>query len=99
MINDKTDEVIVELFQSLLFKFQIELETSMRGSYFICDCLYLLYCKCHKINFKRDGSYIYSPDWIKNKKPTINCINKKDDKCFQYALTIVLHHEEIKIDL
>ena len=33
------------------------------------------------------GSYIYSPDWIKNKRATINPINKKNNKCFQYALT------------
>ena len=34
-------------------------------------------------------------DWIKNKKATINPINKKDKKCFQYAVTVVLNHEEI----
>ena len=33
----------------------------------------------------------------KNKKATINPINKKD-KCFQYAVTVVLNHEEIKKD-
>ena len=36
------------------------------------------------------GSYIDSPYWIKNKKAKIDPINKKDDKCFQYALTVVL---------
>ena len=49
----------------------------MRGSDFIFDCTHLLYCKCHKINFKRGGSYIDSPDWIKSKKATTNPINKK----------------------
>ena len=44
------------------------------------------------------GSNIDSPDWIKNKKATINPINKKDHKCFQYTLTVVLNHEEIKKD-
>ena len=29
------------------------------------------------------------PDWIKNKKATINPINKKDNKCFQYVVTVV----------
>ena len=33
---------------------------------------------------------------IKNKKATINPINKKDDKCFQYAVTVALNYEEIK---
>ena len=36
-----------------------------------------------------------SPDWMKNKKATINPINKKDNKCFQYRLTVALNHEEI----
>ena len=39
-----------------------------------------------------------SPDWIKNKKATINYINKKDNKCFQYTVTVVLNHEKIKSD-
>ena len=68
----------------------------MRGSDFIFDCAHLLYCKCHKINFKRGGSYIDSPDWIKNKKTTTNPINKNNNKCFQYAVTVALKHEEIK---
>ena len=33
---------------------------------------------------------------MKNKNATINCRNKKDNKCFQYAVTIALNHEEIK---
>ena len=40
-----------------------------------------------------------SHDWIKNKKATINPINKEDDNCFQYAITVVLDYEEIKKDL
>ena len=35
-------------------------------------------------------------DWIKNKKAEINNINKKDNKCFQYALTVPLNHGEIE---
>ena len=52
IINDKADEVIVELFKSLIKKYQIGLETSMRGSDFIFDCVCLLYYNCHKIHFK-----------------------------------------------
>ena len=37
---------------------------------------------------------MYSPDWITNKKATINPINKKDSKCFQLAVTVALNHEE-----
>ena len=48
----------------------------MRGSNFIFDCVPLLYYKCHKVNPNRVLSYIDSPDWVKNKKATINSINK-----------------------
>ena len=49
----------------------------MKGSEFVFDYVYLLYCKCYKISQNRGGSYMDSPDWIKNKKETINPINKK----------------------
>ena len=49
------------------------------------------------MTFKRDGSYLVSPDWIKKKKATMNPKNK-DDKCFQYATTTALNFEEIKKD-
>ena len=41
-------------------------------------------------------SYIDSLDWTKIKKATINLINKKDSKCFQYAVTVTLNCEKIK---
>ena len=44
MINDKTDEVIIELRESLLSTYQSSLEKSMKGS----DIM-LIYCICHKI--------------------------------------------------
>ena len=81
MISDEADEVIKELFDSLKNRYPNNLE-SMKGSEFVFGYVQLLYCKCHKINPNRGGSYIDSPDWIKNKKGTINSINKKDNKCF-----------------
>ena len=62
MINEKADKVSEKRFESLLNRYHIGLETSMRRSDFIFDCVHLLYHKCHKINFKRGGSYIDSPD-------------------------------------
>ena len=61
----------------------------MKGSKFVFDYVQLLYYKRYKINPNRGESYIDSPDWVKIKKETINPINKKDNKCFQYAVTIV----------
>ena len=70
----------------------------MKGRDFVFDYAHLLYYKCHKINPNCGGSYIDFPDWIKSKNATINSINKKDNKCFQYPLTVALNHEEIKKD-
>ena len=49
---DNANEVVNELFESLLSRYQIGLETSERRSDFIFDLVQLLYYKCHKINFK-----------------------------------------------
>ena len=57
---------------------------------------FLLYYKCHKINRNHGGAYIDFPDWIKSKKATINPINKKDIKWFEYAVIVRTNHEEIK---
>ena len=65
----------------------------MRGIDFIFDSVQLLYYKCHKITFKRGGSHIDYPDWIKKEKATVNPKNI-DDKCFQYAGTVALNYEE-----
>ena len=90
MINDEAEEPL----DSLKNQYQNNLE-SMKRCEFVFDYVQLLYYKCHKTNPNRGGSYIDSPNWIKNKKATINLINKEDNKCFQYAVTVALNHEEI----
>ena len=95
MAYDNPDGIIEELFDLLISKHQISLQTQIRGSDFILDCVGLLYYKCHKINFKFGGSYIDSPDCIKKEKATA-VPKSDDDKCFQYAATIALNHEKIK---
>ena len=55
-----------------------------------------MYYKCHKVYFRRGGSYIDFADWIKKKKTTINPKNT-DDKCFQYAATVALNYEDERI--
>ena len=49
----------------------------MRGSDFIFDYVHLLYYKCHKINFKRGGSYIDSSDWAALNHEKIKKIRKE----------------------
>ena len=98
MIGSETDEIIGDLFAPFLQKYQEGLEESMRGSEFVYDSVDVLYYNLNKVSLSRGGSYIDSPKWLKNKKATLNPQKKKDDKCFQYALTVALKYEKIKID-
>ena len=43
----------------------------------------------------RGKSYIKSPEWVLNKRATINPTNK-DNKCFQYFTTVALNHQNIE---
>ena len=80
----------------MLQRFQEVKETSFeRGSEFIFEnddslCYYF-----QKIDVNRSGSNIDSPEWLKNKKATINPKNK-DNECFKYAITIALNHQSIE---
>ena len=58
----EVNEVVNELFKSLRSKYQGNLERSMKRSNFIFDSVEITHCNCHKVNFKRCGSYIDSPN-------------------------------------
>ena len=78
MINDKVDEVIVELFESLHNSYKNNLEISMKRSEFVFDYVDLLYYKCQEINLNRGGSYIgikKDPQRIRKINPFINKYN------------------------
>ena len=94
MKGDETDEIITKPFESLFQNNQKNLEEPIRGSEFVPDSIDLLYYHLQKVGLKRSGSYIDSPEWLKNKKATINPKNN-DDNCFQYALTVALNHQNI----
>ena len=66
----------------------------MRGSEFVPDSIHLLYYHLQKVGLKRSGSYIDSPEWLKNKKAANNPQNN-DENVFQYALTVALNHQHI----
>ena len=51
MPHDNANDVVNKLFESLVPRYQIGLETSMAGRDFIFDSVQLLYYKCHKINY------------------------------------------------
>ena len=67
----------------------------MKRSQFVFESVDLLYYSLHKISLNRGGSYIYSPEWLKNKRETINPKNKDNDY-FKHATTAALNHERIK---
>ena len=94
MINDEADEVLGKLFEPFKNRYQEDQEL-LRRSEFVFDYVRLLYRKYFNVILNCGGSYIDSPNCTKNKKATINPINEKDNKRFQYAVTIWLYQEEI----
>ena len=72
VIGSDTNEVIKELFKSFLQRYQEALQEKMKGSKFEFDGVNLLYYDFNKVSLNRGGSYIDTPEWIKNKKSTIN---------------------------
>ena len=97
MFGDDNDDIIEQLFESLLKKYEENLQNKMRGSEFEFDGVNFLYYDFNKTSINRGRSYIDSPKWLKYKKSTINPENN-DDKCFQYAVTLALNLDKIKKD-
>ena len=85
MIYDKANEVIEELFECILNRYQI-------GCYLIFNCVNLLHYTCHNTNLKRDRLSVDSPDWVKTKNAVINSVNN-DNNFFQNAATVALSHK------
>ena len=54
-----------------------------------------LYYYFQRIDIRRDGSSITSPDWKANKKVT-NPKNEKDDECFKWSIIAGLNYNKIK---
>ena len=92
--GDDIDDIIEQLFKSLLQKYEENLQNKMRGSDFEFDGVNFLYYDFNKMSLNRGGSYIDSPKWLKDKKSTINPKNN-DNKCFQYAVTLALNLDRI----
>ena len=90
MFGDDNDDIIKQLFESLLQQYEENLQNKMRGSEFEFDGVNFLYYDFNKTSINRGGSYKDSLKWLKNKK-----INYK---CFQYAVTLALNLGKIKRD-
>ena len=65
---DYVTDIVDELSKTFLSRYQGNLETSIRGSDFIFNSVQVLYFKFHRIDLRRGGSHIDSPDCIKRKK-------------------------------
>ena len=98
MNGSDTDEIIEGLFESFLQKYEENLQEKMKELDFEFDGVNFLYYDFNKISINRGGSYIDSPQWLKNKKSTINPVNN-DYKCFQYAVTLALNLDKIRKNL
>ena len=68
MMGSETDEIIEELFESFLQKYQEGVEESMRGSEFVYDSVDALYYNLNKVSLSTSGSYIDSSKWIKTQR-------------------------------
>ena len=68
----ENEDIINELFNTFCKRYQEGLETKMRGSSFTFERIDLLEYYIHKISLNRGSSCINSPEWIKNKRVTIN---------------------------
>ena len=53
-----------------------------------------MYYHLNRTRLSRSGSYVDPPEWLKNKKATINPKNN-DDKYFQHAVAVTLNHKQI----
>ena len=88
-------DIIKGLLNSFLNNYQKEEIILRNGSNFVFESVDLLSYHIHKTSLKRGKSYIKSPEWILNKRATINPKNK-DNKCFQYSVTVALNHQNIE---
>ena len=72
MEGSDTDEAIKSLSGSFLKIYDLNLQDKMKGSDLAFDGVDSLYYNFNKTSINRGGSYIDSPQWLKNKKSTIN---------------------------
>ena len=66
MMGSKTDDIIDELFESFLQRYQERLKEKMKGSEFVFECVDSLCYSLPKTTLRRGKSHIKSPEWLKN---------------------------------
>ena len=83
------------LLKSFLTNYQNEQKILRNGSNFVFKSVDLFSDHIHKTKLKTGKSQIKPPEWILNKRATINPKNK-GNKCFQYSITAALNHKTLK---
>ena len=84
-LGNETDDIIKELINSFLNNYQKEEIILRNGNNFVFE----------SVDLRRRRSYIKSLEWVLNKTATRNPKNK-DNKCFQYSMTVALNHQNIQ---
>ena len=93
--GNETDDIIKGLLNSFLNNYQKEEIILRNGNNFVFESVDLLSYHIHKTSLKRGKSYMKSPEWVVNKTETINPKTLRDNKRFQYSITVALHHQDI----
>ena len=94
MRGSDTDYIIRKMFRSFLRNYQEELKI-IKGNHFVFESVELVDYKLHRVRLRRGGSYVKSPEWLANKKATINPKNKNDDECLRWSTISALNYNEI----
>ena len=63
----------------------------IKGSDFVFEMDYKLY----RVNLRRGGPYVKSPEWLANKKGTINPKNENNNECLWWSTIWALNYNEI----
>ena len=89
-----TDNIVREIFRSFLHDYQEELKM-IKGSNFVFESVDTMDYKLHRVRLRRGGSYVKSPEWLANKKATINPKKENVDECLRWSTICALNYNEI----
>ena len=67
----------------------------IKGSNFVFESVELIDYKPQRVRSRRGESYVKSPEWLANKKATINPKNKNDNECLRWSIISALNYNEV----
>ena len=104
-VDKSTERELMLLKKSIKFHEDVANDKDENDLEYLIDCniylKYLIKSFLNKYNIDQkleeptinNSTFIETPEWITNKKCTFNPQNK-DNKCFQYSITLSLYHKE-----